>query len=137
MVRDSILPGAVNVDQIEIKIASVFRVGLIGSEDGRLAIRQEERSKIGRSIMRYLLFVFTVNIHNPYLQVAGTNQPLGQKSFIVRNFLWRLGMLRAIDNFLAVIRQEWSAVIAKFMRQLPDVATVGIHGVNIQIAVAR
>ena len=56
---------------------------------------------------------------------------------VVGDFRRGLGLLGAIDDFLAVIGKERAAVVAEFVRQLADVAAVGVHGVNIEIAIAR
>src|SRR5579862_2055251 len=46
-------------------------------------------------------------------------------------------MLRAIHNFLAVVRPERPSIVANFVSQLLHVFAIGVHGVDVEIAVAR
>src|ERR1035438_3256592 len=46
-------------------------------------------------------------------------------------------MLGTVDDFLAIRRPERAAIVTQLVSQLADMRTVGIHGVNVQIAVAR
>ncbi len=50
--------------------------------------------------------------------------------------LGRLGMLSAVDDFLAIVRPEGAAVITHLVGELLHVGAVGIHGVDVQVAVA-
>src|SRR6267378_1148304 len=57
-----LLMGAVCIDDIEIEIAAVFGVSLIGGKDDALAVGMEERSEIGRAVVGNLRFVFAVGV---------------------------------------------------------------------------
>src|SRR2546423_542134 len=46
-------------------------------------------------------------------------------------------MLGAVNDFLAIVRPEGAAVITQLVGELLHVGAVGIHGVNVQVAVAR
>src|SRR5438105_698151 len=43
-------------------------------------------------------------------------------------------MLRPVDDLLAIVREERTAIVAKFVGQLADMAAVGVHGVNVQVS---
>src|SRR5204863_1074176 len=45
-------------------------------------------------------------------------------------------MLGAVDDFLAIVRPEGAAVITQLVGELLHVGAVGIHGVDVQVAVA-
>ena len=45
--------------------------------------------------------------------------------------------MRAIDDLLAVVRPEWTTVVAEFVRQPAHVLAVGVHRVDVEIAVAH
>src|SRR5216683_4745973 len=137
VVRDPFLVSTVSIDDIKIEIAGVFWVGLVGSENDALAVGVEERSEIGRAVVGNLRLVFAVGVHDPNLQVAGTNQAAREQVFIVGDFLLVLGVLGAVDNLLSVIRKERAAVVTQLMRELANVLPVGIHGVDIEIAIAH
>src|SRR5258708_34673208 len=135
--RDPLQPGPVFVDDVEVEVAAVLGVGQIGSEDDALAIGQEIRSKIGGAVVCDLALVLAISIHDPYFQVAGADQSARQKFFVVGNFLGRLGMLGAVDDLLAVVRPERTAIVTQLVRELFHVAAVSIHGVDIDVGVAR
>src|SRR5262249_33192685 len=46
-------------------------------------------------------------------------------------------LLRTVDDFLSVVGPERAAVVTKLMRKLLHVRAIGIHSVDVQIAVAR
>src|SRR5579863_5602001 len=46
-------------------------------------------------------------------------------------------MVGAVDDPLAIGREGWAAVVAEFVRELLYVAAVGVHGVDVEIAVAN
>src|SRR5947199_227008 len=45
-------------------------------------------------------------------------------------------MLGAVDDFLAIVRPEGAAVITQLVGELLHTGAVGIHGVDVQVAVA-
>src|SRR6267154_1793109 len=113
--RNPLLVGAVCIDDIEIEIAAIFGVGLIGSKDDALAVGMEERSEIGRAVVGNLRLVFAVGVHDPDFQVAGTDQAAREQVFIIGNFFLVFGVLGAVDNLLSIIGKERAAIVTKFM----------------------
>src|ERR1035441_8283942 len=130
MVGDARLSAAVFVDDVEIEVARVFRVRLIGCKNNSLAVGMPEGREIGGAIVGDLVLVAAVGVHHPYLEVAGTNQPLGQQGLVIGDLFGRGGMLGAVNDLLSVERKEWSAVVAQFVRKLANVRAVRIHGVD-------
>src|SRR6184192_2324843 len=45
-------------------------------------------------------------------------------------------MLGAVDDFLAIVGPEGAAVVTQLASELLDVGAVGIHGVDVEIAIA-
>ena len=46
-------------------------------------------------------------------------------------------MVRAIDDLFPVVRPEWTTIVTEFISQTPHVLTVGIHRVDIEVAIAH
>ena len=86
--------------------------------------------------MRHLPFVRSIRVHHPDIQNGRANQILFQQIDIVGFLFFRLRMIGAIDNLLAVIRPEWPAIVTEFISQPLHVTTVGIHRVDVQITAA-
>jgi hypothetical protein len=57
--------------------------------------------------------------------------------FVVADFFFSLGVVGAIDDPLAVGRVVRAAVVAEFVRELLDVGAVGVHGIDIEVAMAQ
>ncbi len=72
--------------------------------------------------MRNLAFIFSIGVHHPDFQVSGTNQSAGQQILVIGDLFRRFRLLRAVDDFLAVVGKEGAAVVAQFMRELANVA---------------
>src|SRR5208283_4704168 len=133
---DAFLARAVFVYDVEVEIAAVFGISLIGGEDDALAIGQEIRGEIRRAVASDLVLVGAIGVHHPDFEVAGTDQALREEVLVVLDLLGRLRMLGAVDDFLAVVRPKRAAIIAEFVGELLHIAAVGVHGVNVQVAIA-
>ena len=84
----------------------------------------------------HLPFTRSVCIHHPNLQDGWTYQILFEQRDVIRLFFFRLRMISAIDDPLAVVRPEWPAIIAKFIRQPLHMLSISIHRIDIQITIA-
>src|SRR6476620_7045931 len=45
-------------------------------------------------------------------------------------------MIGAVDNLLTVVGPEWTAIIAEFVRESPDLSSISIHRIDVEVAVA-
>src|SRR5262249_54841767 len=136
IVRNTLKTGAIFVDDVEVEVAAVPGIGHVGSEDDALAVWQEVGREIGGAVVGDLVLVVAVGVHHPDFKIAGTDQAARKQVLVVDDLFRRLRMLGAVDDLLSVIRPEWTAIVAQFMRELLHVAAVGVHGVNVEIAVA-
>src|SRR5271163_190811 len=82
------------------------------------------------------MLVGAVGIHYPKFQISGTYQSCCEEVLVILDFLGRLGMLGAIDDFRTVVGPERAAIVAEFIGQLLHVAAIRVHGENVQIAIA-
>src|ERR1041385_8434496 len=98
---------------------------------------RKKGAKFGCAVVRYLALVFSVRIHHPKLQIARTDQPLGQQRLIILDLPRCFWVLSAIDDLFAVIREERAAIIAELMRELADMTAISVHRENVKIAVAH
>ncbi len=122
---------------VEIEAAGVLLVRHVRSKNDALAVGEKIGREIRGAVMRNLSLVAAVGIHHPDFQIARTNQAAGEQVLVVGDRLGRFGLFRAVHDFLAVVGKPRAAVVAQLMRQLAYVASVGIHRVNVQVAVAH
>ena len=113
-----------------------FRV-VVGCEDDPLAVGRECRAKAGRAQIGDLFLAAAIGLHDPDFKRCGPNQILPKQFLVVCNIFFALRMVRAIDDPLAVRRKRRTTVVAEFVGQLFHVLAIGIHRVNIEIAIAH
>src|SRR6202158_3934074 len=68
--------------------------------------------------------------------MARSNQTFRKQILVLGDFLGRFGMLGAVDDFLAIVGPEGAAVVTQLVGELFHVGAVGIHGVNVEVAIA-
>ena len=78
-----------------------------------------------------------IGIHDPDFQRCWTNQILFEQTQIIAPLFFRLRMVGAIDDLLAVVRPEWPTVIPQFIGQTANMFTVGIHRIDVQITITH
>ncbi len=131
---DLFQPGAVDVYRVEIELAA-SRGLVVGREDDPLAVRVPVGREVGAPQMGDLMRVAPVGVGHPELQVAGPHQPLLQKLEVVGGIRGRLGILGAPEDFGTVGAEERTAVIAHSVGDPADIAPVGVHGIQLDVAV--
>jgi hypothetical protein len=134
-ISDALEASTVFVDDIEIEIAAVFRIGNVRSEDDAFSVGMPVGREIRGAVAGHLVLVGTVGIHNPNFQIPRTDETSAEQVLVVGDFFRRFGMLGTIDDFLAIVRPERTAVVTQFVGKLLHVGAVDIHGKDIQIAV--
>src|SRR5882672_3323281 len=103
VVSDALQAGAVHVYLVEIEIAT-FWIGGVRRKKNAFAVGEEIRCEAGLVQVRHLPLVRSVRIHHPDIQHGRANQILFQQLNIFGFLFFRLRMISAIDDLLAVIR---------------------------------
>src|SRR3974390_587849 len=134
---DAVLVGAVFIDDVEIEVAAILGVVCIGGKDEALAIGKPVGGEIRGAIVSDLMLMGAVGVHDPDFEIAGTDKTGGKQVLVILHFFRRFGMFGAIDDFLAVVGPEGAAVVAELVGKLLHVGAVGIHGEDVEVAVAR
>src|SRR5208283_592030 len=136
-VGDALEARAVDFDGVEFEIAHAAGRSHVGGENDALAVRKERRGEAGGIQAGELALATAIGFHEPDFKRGGTNQILLKKLFIFADLGVGLGMIGAVDDPLAVFGIERAAVVAELVRELLDVLAVGVHRINVEVAVAR
>ena len=107
------------------------------AEDYSFAVGEKVGPEVRFTVARHLSFVRTVGIHHPDFEHGRSNQVLFQQTRVVGFCFIRFRVMSAIDDLLAVVRPEWTTIVTEFVRQAPHVLAVGIHRVDVEIAIAH
>src|SRR5262249_40845427 len=99
-------------------------------------VGQEVGREIGGAVVGDLVLVIAFGVHHPDFKIAGTDQAARKQVLVVDDLLRRLRMLGAVNDLFSVIRPERAAIVSQLMGELLYVAAVGIHGVDVEVAVA-
>lgn len=110
---------------------------MVRGEDDAPTVRMEEGGEVRRTVVRDLALARTVGVHDIDLQAYRAKGAFFEQRLEIGELGHRAGMMRAIDDALAIAGEEGAAVITGRARQTPDVATVGIHDVDVGIAIAH
>src|ERR1700687_686996 len=94
-----------------IRFVRSFSVA-IGGPDEALPVGQPIGGEICSAVARDLMLVLAVRVHYPDLQISRANQAVGKQVLVVGDLLGSLWLLRAVDDFLAIVRKKSAAVVA-------------------------
>src|SRR5262249_13002812 len=125
---------AVDVDHIEIEVASLRVVG-VAREDDPLAVGMEVRREAGLAKLRHLTQVRAVAVHDEDLEPRRPPATLLQEPEKVLE-LNPLGRAAAKHDLLAVRGEERASIRPRPAREPPHVAAVAVHRVDLHVAVA-
>ncbi len=132
-VGDPLEARAVRVHRPELELAP-GGIAVVGGEDHSLAAGEEGRGEGGGVEVGELARLAAVGVGGPDLELARPHQPARQELPVVVE----LGPHRprgAPDDLPAVGREVGAAVVARGVGQPLDVAAIGIHPVELEIAV--
>src|SRR6266550_2430961 len=92
------------------------------------------RSAVGPAEIGDLVLMRAVAVHDPDFHAHGPHQILRDQAAVIRGIRGGLRMPGAIDDLLAVGREERAAVVAEGARQALQVAAIHTHRVDVEVA---
>ena len=135
VIRSKPVPSDIDLVKIEIPApvgSSMFDAKIIRLPSGK---------KYGPKFALPLLV--TWRLFDPSAFITQISSVVGRIRFCFSRFgvigflLIRLRMISAIDDLLAVVRPEWTTIVTEFVRQPAHVLAVGVHRVDVEIAVTH
>ena len=132
--RSSPLPSTSHEIQVEVPAP---RVGIVRREHDPLPVGMKEGREARRGEMGHLPRIASVGVGHPDLEPRGPYQPLGEEALVVGRVGGGLGIHRPPHQPAPVRREVRAAVVAHPVGYPADVAAVHLHGVELDVAVAR
>ena len=128
---------AVGVDRPDVELPALG-VAVVGREEDPLAVGEEEGRERGGAEVGHLAGVpgaLEGHVGHPDLELARAHEVLRQELLVVLEV--GPGRTRgAIDDLLAVAGEEGAAVVARAVGETHHVLAVGVHPVELEVAVA-
>ena len=101
------------------------------------ASRKEERSEVGGAVLRHGVVVRAVGVHDADLEAPGRVRVPREVLPVTLEVFGRGRMVGPVDDLLPVVREERAAVVAGRVRETADSRAVGVHRVDLEVAVSR
>ncbi len=133
---DPLEAAAVEVDRPDVELPPLG-VAVVRGEQDALAGGEERRAERGGVQIGDLAGLAAVGVGGPDLELGGAHQPLGEQAAVVVELGLVLRPRGAPDDLRAVGGEEGAAVVAGGVGQPPHVPAVGVHAVEVEVAVAR
>jgi len=133
---DALQMAAVEVHRPDVELPALG-IAVVRGEEQALAVGEEGRRERSRPEVRHLVDVGAVGLGDVDLELGGPDQAVGEQIAVFVHLLARRRPRRAPDDVRAVGREERAAVVARRRGEAADVRPVGVHAVEIEIAVAR
>ena len=127
--------GARHVDRPQVELASP-RIPHVRREDDARLVGKERRRERRRVQIGDLHGVASVRLGDPELELGRSDQPLPQQRLVAVALCSRSRPRGAPDDVRAVAVEEGPAVVTDLVGQPANVAAVGVHPIELQIAVA-
>lgn len=125
--------GPVGVDRKNVELPSTLGMVVAGEKDF-LAIGVHVGCPVGSAEVGHLAQVGAIKVADEDLQVSRLNETLGEQLLVGSLFFGGLWAASSKDKALAVGGEECAAVVAQFVRHLPELSAVGVHHPQFEVA---
>ncbi len=121
------------MDRVEIELPTAL-IPHVRAEDHPLPIRMEEGAEVPGVVVGELHQVRAIRIHHVDRQLRGSDEATPEQELVLLERR-SLGATRAEDDLRAIRRVERTAVVARGVREPPDIAAVRCHGVDLEVPI--